>query len=93
MKKLVCLFLSLILAFSLTVPAFATDEEYPVIYLRGFGMALYSDDKESDETHEITPGVTENAAEPEFGTFERLWLSIIRFFTSLMNFFTKLINK
>lgn len=50
MKKIFCIFLSLILVFSLTVPAFAADEEYPIIYLRGFGGSLYSDDKESEET-------------------------------------------
>ena len=54
MKKLICLTLSLIMAFSLLIPSFAADEEYPVIYLRGFGTALYSDDKASAET-EIYP--------------------------------------
>ena len=54
MKKLICLTLSLIMAFSLVIPSFAADEEYPVIYLRGFGTALYSDDKASAET-EIYP--------------------------------------
>ncbi len=55
MKKLISLVLSLIMVLSLAVPAFAViDEEYPVIYLRGFGMPLYSDDKKSDET-EIYP--------------------------------------
>ncbi len=44
MKKIVCLILSLTMVLFLTVPAFAVaDEEYPVIYLRGFGMPLYSE--------------------------------------------------
>ncbi len=51
MKKIISLLLTLIMVFALAVPAFSVaDEEYPVIYLRGFGMALYSDDRISEES-------------------------------------------
>lgn len=54
MKKLLALFLAIIMTFSLAVPAFAVGNQVtdcPTIYIRGAGRNLYeSDDVESDET-------------------------------------------
>ena len=53
MKRFFSAILTLIMLFVMAVPAFAStagDEEYPVIYLSGFGSALYSDNQPTPET-------------------------------------------
>ena len=52
MKKLISLLLTVIMVLGLCVPAMATteNEEYPIIYLSGFGSALYSDNLPTPET-------------------------------------------
>ena len=53
MKKIISVLLAIIMIFGCVVPAMATaeeKEEYPIIYLSGFGSALYSDNLPDPET-------------------------------------------
>jgi pimeloyl-ACP methyl ester carboxylesterase len=69
-------------------------------FVRSHGEMTVFDDPQwpqyvtcNPETYEITPGVTPDEPEAEFGTTERLWIKFLRFFTNLINFLTKLFNK
>ena len=44
MKKLIALFLTILLTLTLAVPAFAAEEVYPTIYIEGQGNSLYRPD-------------------------------------------------
>lgn len=52
MKKIISLILAMVMIFVVATPVFASadDNEYPIIYLSGFGSAIYSDNKPNPET-------------------------------------------
>lgn len=52
MKKLISILLAIVMVLGCAVPALATaeDNEYPIIYLSGFGSAIYSDNMPNPET-------------------------------------------
>lgn len=69
-------------------------------FIRSHGEMTVFDDPQwpqyvtcDPETYEMSPGVTPAEYQPEYGTLERLWVSIVNFFTSVLTFITKLINK